>query len=133
MAAARIAGLADDGILRIHQVAESTERGSGWRVVEAATRSRVDRKQQAEVTGRQLGIDVEAVYRVAQSVGAEPVSALEQATGIFVSAQSALFRNVEIWRIHKASESAGARFRLGGGRSGDGSAPGPEAVRGSRR
>ena len=106
VAAARLAGLADDGLLRIHQVAESTERGSGWRAVEAATRSHVDRKQQAEVTGRQLGFDIEAVYRVARSVGAEPVAALEQATGIFVSAQSVLLRDVEIWRIHKASESA---------------------------
>ena len=100
---ARAAGLLDEEILRIYESAES---GSGWAMVEAATASRVGRKQQAEAAAGKLDIDVAAVYRSAQSRGAEPVSVLEEATTVFAEARAALLPDVEIWRLYDAAESA---------------------------
>ena len=111
VAAARSAGLADEASLRVYEDSESVAGGTGWTVVEAATATQVERKQQAEAVAGQWGIDVEAVYRTARERGSEPVSALEEATGIFASARSAaLLTDEEIAGIHAEAES-----REGGG------------------
>ena len=105
VAAARSAGLADEAVLRIYETSKSSESGSGWRAVEAATASLVDRKAVAEAAAEQLQVDVAAVYRSARDRGAEPVADLEEAIVVFSSARSALLPGVEAWRIHDAAES----------------------------
>ncbi|MCY4509831.1 MAG: MobA/MobL family protein, partial [Acidobacteria bacterium] len=88
---ARSALLTDTEVWRIHGEAESTEEGSGWVAVEAATAARVERKQLAETGAEEAGItagDIAAVYAAASSRDTDPVAALEEETATQLAAEA---------------------------------------------
>ena len=88
---ARSALLTDTEVWRIHGEAESTEEGSGWVAVEAATAARVERKQLAETGAEEAGItagDIAAVYAAASSRDTDPVAALEEETATQLAASA---------------------------------------------
>ena len=88
---ARSALLTDTEVWRIHGEAESTEEGSGWVAVEAATAARVERKELAESGAAVAGItagDIAAVYAAASSRDTDPVAALEEETATQLAASS---------------------------------------------
>ena len=109
VAAARAAGLDDEAIGRTRGEAESQKPGSGWAAVSKATRSRVRRKEAAEVAARDSLVDVDAVYRGARAGNEDELDALKRETAeakpIVAAARAAGLDDEAIGRTRGEAES----------------------------
>ena len=107
-AAARALLLDDEEITRIRDASALQEAGSGWGAVVEATAARRKRKDAAESSARDAGLDVEAVYENAVTRDVDPIDFLAWATAkqeeeIEAAARAVLLDDEEITRIRKES------------------------------
>ena len=96
-------------IARVHDASELKRSGSGWEAVVEVTAERRKRKDAAESSARDAGLDVEAVYENAVTRDVDPIDFLERATAkqeeeIEAAARAVLLDDEEITRIRKESE-----------------------------
>ena len=78
--AARAVLLDDDRIVQIRDGAEAKKAGSGWRALVEATAERRQRKDAAESTARNAGLDVDAIYAEGEERNEDPVDFLRKVT-----------------------------------------------------
>ena len=93
--------------------------GSGWEAVVEVTAERRKRKDAAESSARDAGLDVEAVYENAVTRDVDPIDYLERATAkreeeIEAAARALLLDDEEITRIRDASALQEAGSGWGG-------------------
>ena len=113
--AARAANLDDATINNVYRAAESVEKGSGWRAIESATKTRLVEREE-EASARAVGLDVGAVVGNARAANVDPLTALESATKqwqeeLKASARAAGLDDDAIGRIYGDAE----RRSLGSG------------------
>ena len=106
-------------IARVHDASELKRSGSGWEAVVEVTAERRKRKDAAESSARDAGLDVEAVYENAVTRDVDPIDYLERATAkreeeIEAAARALLLDDEEITRIRDASALQEAGSGWGG-------------------
>ena len=113
VAAAQAAGLADTAIKRIHEKAESTERGSGWGAVSQATEDRNERWAAAKAAAAERLVEADAVRRDVRDRNGDELAALEQAVAeaepVVTAARAAGLDDATIGCIRDEAESQAPR------------------------